>query len=654
MPSIVIGTAGHIDHGKSALVRALTGTDPDRLKEEQERGITIDLGFAHLQTGGADEVTLAFVDVPGHERFVKNMLAGVGGIDIVMLVVAADESVMPQTREHFHICRLLQIPRGLVVLSKSDLCDGETLELARLEVRELVAGTFLGDAPMIAVSSRTGDGLDVLKEALVSMAASVPVRRVDGPVRLPIDRVFSMKGFGTVVTGTLVSGCLQIEQELVVQPQQRATRVRGLQVHGRSETSAAAGRRVAINLGSVDLNDVARGHTLAERHAFEPTRRLDARLDLLPEARPLRHGARVRFHCGAAELLGRVALAEPTRSEQDREAASSALGVRPAAFVALQPRELYARIHLESPAVVTRGDRFIIRAYSPLATIGGGVVLDPRPPRGGIRRPAGVERLQRLDTERGDSDQALALFVDEAGGAGLARTALVSRAGLSYVEASRAVERMIRDGVATSVEDLLVSPRVRAELGSRLIAALQAHHEAEPLSGGMPREEARERLFRRVAPAVFDAVVQDLVDARRLVARDRLGLEGHQVSLSSEETRVQGALERVYGEARLTPPDLATAASAIGSVAELAERIVKLMVRNRTLVRVDSLLFHAAALEDLKADVRRLKGEGTATAVDVRSFKERYGVTRKYAIPLLEYLDRERVTRRVGESRIVL
>jgi selenocysteine-specific elongation factor len=656
VPSIVIGTAGHIDHGKSALVRALTGTDPDRLKEEQERGITIDLGFAHLDVphmGVADEVTLAFVDVPGHERFVKNMLAGIGGIDIVMLVVAADESVMPQTREHFHICRLLQVPRGLIVFSKSDLCDGETMELARLEVRELVAGTFLGDAPVVVVSSRTGDGIDALKEALVSMASSVPVRDADGPVRLPIDRVFSMKGFGTVVTGTLMSGCLRIEQELVVQPQQRETRVRGLQVHGRPETSAAAGRRVAINLGGVDVSEVARGHTLVDRGAFEPTRRLDARLDLLPDARPLRHGARVRFHCGAAELLGRVALTEQP-FDQDPEAESSAVGVRRSAIVAPKPRELYARIHLESPAVVTRGDRFIIRAYSPLATIGGGVVLDPRPPGGGIRRAAGLDRLRRLDTERGESDQALAVFVDEAGGAGLARSALVSRAGLSYAEAGRAAERMIRDGVATSVEDLLVSPRVRAELGGRLIAALQAHHEAEPLSAGMPREEARERLFRRVAPAVFDAVVQDLVDARRLVARDRLGLEGHQVSLSAEEARAQGALESIYREARLTPPDLATAAAAIGSAAELAERLVKLMVRNRTLVKVDTLLFHAAALEDLKADVRRSKGEGTAGAIDVRSFKERYGVTRKYAIPLLEYLDRERVTRRVGESRIVL
>jgi selenocysteine-specific elongation factor len=393
--SIVIGTAGHIDHGKSALVRALTGTDPDRLKEEQERGITIDLGFAHLQAGrtadtadASHEVTFAFVDVPGHERFVKNMLAGVGGMDLVMLVVAADESVMPQTREHFDICRLLHVPRGLIVLTKSDLSDRETLELARLEVRELVSGSFLADAPVVAVSSRTGDGLERLKDTLVSLAASVPVRRPGGPTRLPIDRVFSMKGFGTVVTGTLVSGRVETEQGLVVLPQQREAKVRGLQVHGRPQESAEAGRRVAINLGGVEVADVARGDTLADRGAFEPTRRLDARLDLLSDSRPLRQGARVRFHCGTAELLGRVALAErplPEGPPRDGE---------------LQPaRDVYARIHLEAPAVVTRGDRFILRAYSPLATIGGGVALDPHPPRVSIGF-AGSTRRVAIETPR--------------------------------------------------------------------------------------------------------------------------------------------------------------------------------------------------------------------------------------------------------------
>jgi selenocysteine-specific elongation factor len=647
--SIVVGTAGHIDHGKSALVRALTGTDPDRLKEEQERGITIDLGFAHLQAGRAadsTEVTFAFVDVPGHERFVKNMLAGVGGMDLVMLVVAADESVMPQTREHFHICRLLQVPRGLIVLTKSDLSDRETLELARLEVRELVSGSFLADAPVVAVSSRTGDGLERLKDTLVSLAASVPVRRPGGPTRLPIDRVFSMKGFGTVVTGTLVSGRVETEQGLVVLPQQREAKVRGLQVHGRPQESAEAGRRVAINLGGVEVADVARGDTLADRGAFEPTRRLDARLDLLSDSRPLRQGARVRFHCGTAELLGRVALAErplPEGPPRDGE---------------LQPaRDVYARIHLEAPAVVTRGDRFILRAYSPLATIGGGVALDPHPPRVSIRSPTGFERLRRLDSQSRDRDAALEVFVNEGEGAGLSRRALVSRAGLSYEEADRAVERLMRGGIATLVGDLLVSPHVLSALGAQLFAALQAHHEAQPLSGGMPREEARERLFRRASPAVFDAVLNALVSARRLVARDRLALEGRQLSLSTDEARVQSALESIYRDAKLTPPDIATAAAAAGTAVPVVERMVSLLVRTRILVKVDTLVFHAAALDELKADVRRLKYEGAAagiTKVDVASFKARYGVTRKYAIPLLEFLDRERITRRMGESRIVL
>jgi selenocysteine-specific elongation factor len=381
--------------------------------------------------------------------------------------------------------------------------------------------------------------------------------------------------------------------------------------------------------------------TLAEQDAFEPTPRIDVRLDLLPDARALRQGGRVRFHSGTAEILGRVTLAEPRGTEAQLEGEARA---RAAAT--------YARIHLEAPAVVTRGDRFIIRAYSPVATIGGGVVLDPRPVRGGVRSAAGVQRFRRIEISAADPDLALAVLVDEGGGAGLPVAALVSRAGLSYEAADQAVMGLVAGGTASLVGDLLVSTRVRAELGTALVAALQAHHRAQPLSGGMPREEARERLFRRVPSAVFEAVVGDLVAARRLVARERLALEGHRVSLTPEEARVQAALERVYRDAKLTPPDLAAAASAAGADLGLAERMIALMVRGRSLVKIETLVFHPASLDDLKADVRRLKGGGGR--VDVASFKERYGVTRKYAIPLLEYLDRERVTRRMGESRIVL
>ncbi len=638
MRSIVVGTAGHIDHGKSALVRALTGTDPDRLKEEKARGITIDLGFAHLEAGG---INFAFVDVPGHERFVKNMLAGAGGIDLVMLVVAADESVMPQTREHFHICSLLRVAAGLIVLTKADLADADMLELARLETRELVAGSFLQDAPILAVSSKTGAGLDALRAALVAAASGVAGRDEDGPARLPIDRVFSVKGFGTVVTGTLVSGRLRADEEVAVLPRDLRAKVRGLQVHGRSEPSAGAGRRVAVNLGGVELADLARGDLLSTPGAFEPTRRFDAVVELLDDAKPLRHGARVRFHHGTSELLGRVAL-------------SSAAGTDTPAGEAAPGATAYARLRLEAPAVLTRGDRFILRAYSPSITIGGGVVVDPHPPRGAIRTAAGRARFRRLDPARGDELDVVAAFVEERGALGLPLSALASRGGLTPAAARESVERLEREGRVRRVGDLLVSAAVVDDRARRLIAALEAHHAAQPLSDGIPREEARDRIVGRAAPEVFDSIVESLAAGGTIVARDRLALATHRISLSPEEARAQAALEKIYRDAGLSPPDLKGAAAEAGVDAAIAERMGRLLLRQKALVKVDELLFHAEALASLKAGVRALKSGTTPAKVDVAAFKERYGISRKYAIPLLEYLDRERITRRVGDTRVVL
>ena len=632
MRSIVIGTAGHIDHGKSALVRALTGTDPDRLKEEQERGITIDLGFAHLDRG---DLTMSFVDVPGHERFVKNMLAGAGGIDMVLLVVAADESVMPQTREHFDICRLLQIRSGVIALTKCDLVDQEMRELAMMETRELVRDSFLAHAPIVPVSARTGDGLEDLLTAIATTTADAATRRVDGAVRLPIDRVFSARGFGTVVTGTLVSGTIANDQELSVLPVQKTAKVRGLQVHGSRVNDAGAGQRVAVNIGGIDVDEIARGDTLSDRHAFDAVRRVDVALDLLTDAVPLKHGTRVRFHSGTSEVLGRVAVAAPRR---EGEMAS-----------------IFARIRLESPAVLTRGDRFIIRSYSPIATIGGGVILDPFPPRGAIRTDAGIARVRRLEFHAGDQDAAIGAFVEERGPAGFPRRDLQRRAGLTAADAEAAVARLTSNGAAAVVDDVLIDPKRIDALSESLVRVLRAHHAANPLSDGMPREEARDQVFRRTAPGLFDHVVERLSAASTVSGRERLAVRGHQVSLTPEEQRVHDDLERTYRKAGLTPPDLAGAAAAIGASAAAAERMAALLARSRTLVRLDTMYFHAAALETLKAEVRALKsGTGAQARVDVASFKARYGITRKFAIPLLEYLDRERVTRRVGEARIVL
>jgi len=646
-----VGTAGHIDHGKSALVRALTGTDPDRLKEEQERGITIDLGFAHLETG---DVNLAFVDVPGHERFIRNMLAGAGGIDIVMLVVAADESVMPQTREHFHICRLLRVPAGIIVLSKSDAADEEMQELAAMEVRELVAGSFLEAAPMVAVSARTGAGLDALRTALISLASGLREPPIDGPARLPVDRVFTVKGFGTVVTGTLVSGRLKEEDELALLPANRTVKARGLQVHGQRAGSAQAGRRVAVNLGGVELADVGRGDTLCTPHGFEATRRVDVAIDVLADARALRHGARIRFHQGTTEVLGRVAVAgsrEPGLGARSSVPGSAEPGSGARESEIPPGASAYARIRLEGPAVLTRGDRFILRAYSPPVTVGGGVVLDPHPPRSATRNAAAFARFRRLDVREG----AVLAFIDERGAAGLARSALVSRAGIASADADVLERKLTSAGKATRLENVLVSPVVLQDLSSRLLAAVTAHHAAQPLSDGMPREEARERLFGSAAPAVFEHVVAGLIARGTLAGRDRLTLAGHQMSLSAEEARAREAIERLFRDGALAPPDLAAVSSGTGVAAAVVDRVARLLVRQKTLIKVETLLFHADALSRLKADVVALKeSEGAHARVDVAAFKARYGISRKYAIPLLEYLDRERITRRVGDARVLL
>jgi selenocysteine-specific elongation factor len=628
MQHVVVGTAGHIDHGKSALVLALTGTDPDRLLEEKERGITIELGFAHTVEQG---MVLSFIDVPGHERFVRNMLAGVGGMDLVMLHVAADESVMPQTREHFDICRLLQVPAGLVVITKSDLADEAMLDIVREDVRDLVAGSFLDTAPVIAVSARTGDGLSTLRRTLAALASTVRRRATEGSPRLPIDRVFSLKGFGTVVTGTLLTGRLAHDDELALQPSGRTVKARGLHVHGEARQEAVAGQRVAVNLAGVEVADISRGDTLTGPGAVTVSRRADVRLELLPTARPLRHGARLRFHQGTRELLGRVVLPGGAQLEPGASA--------------------FARIHFEAPAVLVRGDRFILRSYSPLVTIAGGTILDPSPSRRGVRTAAGGARFDLL--ARSDAD-AVMVMVDETGLAGLPVSQIVGRAGVPWHQRQAFINRLTQSGLVLEIGGGLVATSHLSAAEDALLTALGRYHASHPLEDGMPREEARARLFARASPQVFEHVLHALGARKRIVARDRVALAGHSVALTDEEARGRDALIGILRDAALAPPDPSALAARIGMPLDAFNRIATLLVRRSTLVRAGDLLFHEPALRQLKAEIQSLKQRGEAETIDVGSFKDRYNITRKYAIPLLEYLDRERVTRRIGDTRKIL
>lgn len=645
---LVVGTAGHIDHGKSTLVEALTGIDPDRLQEEKARGITIDLGFAPYRHG---DTQLAFVDVPGHERFVRNMLAGASGIDCVLLVIAADESVMPQTREHFDICRLLGVGGGLVALTKADLVDEDTLELVRLETRELIAGSFLDGAALVPVSARTGAGLDDVRRELAALSDGASGRADSGIPRLPVDRTFSVKGFGTVVTGTQASGVIEGEGELTLMPAGRRVKVRGLQVHGEPRPASRAGQRVAVNLAAVGVDELQRGDTLTTEGGLCASRRFDGRLTLLNGARPLKYGARVRFHQGTSEIMARLAIGAA------RAAAGKGGGAEevPRFPGVLEPGvSAFVRLHLERPVALTRGDRFVLRAYSPMITIGGGVVLDPDPPGGRLRSAAGLQRAMRLDALDDDAAAVLTM-VGEAGGAGVTIGALAPRIGRNVVEVRRMAAALVDEGALVAMGERLVAAATAEAAGEALLAIAGAYHRDHPLEPGLPREEARERLARQAGPALFEHVAQVLAAAGQLAAGRHLVLSTHRIVLTDEETRVKDELAGLFLGGGLSPPDPVVWARERGVDRALAERMLKLLVRDGTVERLDTLVFHRSVLERLRDDVAGLRtGAAEPVRIDVAWFKQRFGITRKFAIPLLEYLDRVRVTRRFGRERIVV
>jgi selenocysteine-specific elongation factor len=626
---IVVGTAGHIDHGKTSLVKALTGTDTDRLPEEKARGITIDLGFAFLEEPG---LTIEIVDVPGHERFIKNMLAGVGGIDLAMLVIAADEGVMPQTREHLAICSLLRIKSGLVALTKTDLVEPDWLDLVREDLAGLTRGTFLEGAPIVPVSARSGQGIDALRAALRELGGRVPARASDQLPRLPIDRVFTIKGFGTVVTGTLMAGRLRVDDRVEVFPAGVQAKVRGLQAHGHPVPEASAGQRTAVNLQGVDRVAVERGNVVGLAGTLVPAVLVDATLELLADApRALKTRDRVRFHAGTSEVMARVLLLETPELAPGGTA--------------------FARFRLEAPVVALPGDRFVVRSYSPMVTIGGGTLLDIAPPRFKRKAPALVAHLTLL--RDGAPDAVVEEHVRHAGAGGVRVAPLSARVPFGPDRLRAALEALQAAGRVAAVDrDWFVHPESVARLRGLVLAGLEQFHRSFPLRPGMSREELRGR-----AGAAEERVFGYLLDtlaAEGIVRtdRDKVRLAAHAVRLSAEQQKVVDRVEHEFLTAAAAPPSPEEALGRAGLAGDEEHELFQMLVDSRRLVRVkDSLYFHATALEAIQDKLVTMLRE--RKEIGPADIKDLLGISRKYAIPLLEFFDARRVTARVGERRVL-
>jgi len=634
MKHVIVGTAGHIDHGKTELVRALTGVDCDRLDEEKKRGITIDIGFAPLGLGG--DVAIGFIDVPGHERFVKNMLAGVSGIDLVMLVVSAEESIKPQTREHFEICRLLGVSSGLVALTKTDLADADLREIVALEVRDFVKGSFLEGAPVIPVSARSGEGVAELTEALRRQALSVQDRPSTSFFRLPVDRSFSIKGFGTVVTGTLIAGAVRDGEEVEIYPRSTRARVRGIQVHGASVTSASAGQRTALNLQGVEAPSIERGDILAPPGFMIPSSLLDVELQILASApAPLKDISRVRYHQGTSEVLARVKLIEPGPLDTGGRA--------------------FVQLRLETPGMSLPGDRFVIRQYSPMITIGGGVVLDAHPEK---HRGAAGGRPRALAALMSGGPEALVLHALAAAPGGMASTDLVVRTGRTPSEVARVAESLAESGKVVRLLDRARS-FLHVEWYERhrrsVLAILEEHHKAHPLMMGLPREELRERAMAGAPAEIARLLLERMAEAGEIrLAKEFAAAASHQVALGDEEMKMLATVEAAYLDRGLNPPaSIEEIAAGRGLDAARAQRIYHLLLSRGRLIRIkDGTVFHAESLQGLKTMLWELRRD--RPVIDVAAFKELTGTSRKNAIPLLEHLDAERVTRRRGNDREIL
>jgi len=638
--NIIIGTAGHIDHGKTSLVRSLTGVDADRLPEEKKRGITIDLGFAELSEG---DDRIGFVDVPGHERFVKNMLAGASGIDAVVLVVAADEGVMPQTREHFDICRLLDTRHGIVVLTKSDLVESEFIELVEADVAELVKGSFLEGAPVLSASTKTDDGIDEVRKALFELASKVSARPAEASTRLHIDRTFSVKGFGAVITGTLASGEITNGSEMELMPGGGKVRVRGVQTYGNDVKTAFAGQRTAVNLGGIDHADVERGMVLAGPGSLSPTQIVDCEIEVLKDsARPIRSRQRVRVHFGTVEALARVEVLNEERQ------------------IAPGQKDLL-QIRFEKPVTGIPGERLIIRQYSPQFTIAGGRILDAHARK---RRRTELPLLRKRLLELAEPDTSwprrVLIQLDPFGFHGCDLEKLRALTGLKKDSLIAAVEGAVEASLITEAFGVYLPKTAFEKLTAAVTERVARHHKEEPLSSGIARETLREQTASKAPPEVFRKVLLELEAAGKLSAKgDTVRSSSHSSELSSDEKAVRDNLLSLYEESGCQVPTLADALKQASASTPLdpghARKIFQILVNGGEIVKVsEDYYFSRKAIERLINDVREYAGSAENRLIGVPEFKEVAGVSRKYAIPLLEYLDGEGITRRAGNQRIVL
>jgi selenocysteine-specific elongation factor len=633
MKHFILGTAGHVDHGKTALVKALTGIDTDRLKEEKERGITIDLGFAPLKL--PDGRIIGIVDVPGHERFIKNMVAGAAGMDLVMLVIAADEGVMPQTREHMAICSLLGISRGFVVISKTDLVDAEWLALVADEVREFLRGTFLEGAPIVAASAMTGNGLQAIIDTTEQLIEKSDQKIDAGIFRLPIDRAFSMKGFGTVITGTLVSGRVESGETVEVFPSGRTAKIRGIQVHNSAVAAAEAGQRTAVNLQGLEKEAVERGEVLGRPGTLIPARRLDVSLRYIPVTdKKFKNRTVVRLHTGTSEVMAKVILLDRDDMAPGTEA--------------------WAQLLTDRPVVTIASDRFVIRSSSPVTTLGGGIILDPLAKK---HRQHGV-----LDTDtwrclaEGTPEKRVAEMIGRAESMGLTVRELTVRTGLSNGQLNHILERMLSLNSIVRLdrdENRVISRSYCEVYQQKLIDTLEAYHRRFPLKDGISREELRSHAGRFVSPKLFHWAIQSLEKARAIVTElDLVRLPSHQVRLQEGLGALRSEIEDLYIHAGLSPPTAREIFDRFVNRKNEAWEVLKVMIQDGTLIKVsEDLFFHKHHMNRLREDYRALIiKEGRSTPA---SFRNLTGLSRKFIIPLMEYFDLTKLTIRTGEYRIL-